>query len=61
MYPNNTGIYTHSQNQLVIDWKQVVGAETACRETFFNAAPGCKQMNAISNLYSPLVAFRDLN
>lgn len=59
--PDNTGTYTYTLNQLVINWKQVIGAEFACRETFYNAVQGCKQMNANSNLYSPLVASRDLN
>jgi hypothetical protein len=58
---NNTGTDTYTLNQLVINWKQVIGAEAACRETFYNAVPGCQQMNATSNLYSPLVATRDLS
>lgn len=60
-HASNTGVYTYTPNQLVIEWKRVIGAEEPCRETFYNAAPGCRQMNATSNLYSPLVAVRDLN
>jgi hypothetical protein len=44
----------------VISWNQVPGAEAACVETFYNAVSGCQQMNATSNLYSPLVASRQL-
>ena len=58
---DNTGTYTYTPNQLVINWKQVPGAEAACQETFYNAVPGCQQMNANSNLYSPLVATRNLS
>lgn len=59
---NNTGRYTYTPpSQLVISWNQVPGAEAACVETFYNAADGCQQMNATSNLYSPLVATRRLN
>jgi hypothetical protein len=59
---DNIGRYTYpSPNQLVITWNQVPGAEAACRETFYNAVPGCQQMNATSNLYSPLVATRKLS
>jgi len=58
---DNTGTYTHTANLLVIDWKQSPGAEFSCQEKFYNAAPGCRQMNATSNLYSPLVATRDLS
>jgi hypothetical protein len=42
----------------VITWNKVAGASTSCQETFYNAADGCEQMNATSNLYSPLVATR---
>jgi hypothetical protein len=56
---NNLGRYTYTlPNQLKVTWNQVVGAEEACEETFYNAAPGCQQMNATSSLYSPLVATR---
>jgi|GEM_PF-7073103 len=56
---NNSGICTYTPpNQFVIAWKPVPGAEAACQETFYNASPGCKQMNATSNFYSPLVATR---
>ena len=59
---DNMGRYTYtSPSQLVIMWNQVPGAEAACRETFYNAVPGCQQMNATSNLYSPLVATRKLS
>jgi hypothetical protein len=58
-HPNNTGSYTFTPpSQLVITWRQVAGARECCRDTFYNAAPGCRQMNATSNLYSPLVATR---
>jgi len=36
--------------------KQIVAAPMPCKETFWNAGEGCEQMNANSNLYSPLVA-----
>lgn len=58
---DNTGTYTYTPNRLVLNWKQVPGAEAACQETFYNAVPGCRQMNANSNLYSPLVATRNLS
>lgn len=58
--PNNTGTYTFASSQLILTWNKVQGAEAACRETFYNAIPGCQQMNANSNLYSPLVATRKL-
>jgi hypothetical protein len=58
---DNTGTYTYTPGQLVVNWKQVSGAEAACRETFNNAVPGCQQMNATSTLYSPLVASRKLS
>jgi Type VI secretion system (T6SS), amidase effector protein 4 len=58
--PANTGAFTFAGSQMVIDWKWISGAEMACRETFYNAAPGCRQMNATSNMYSPLVATRNL-
>ena len=58
---DNTGIYSYAANRLVIDWKWVTGAEVACQELFYNASPQCRQMNATSNLYSPLVATRDLD
>jgi hypothetical protein len=55
----NHGRYIYTPpNQLVVMWNQVAGAEEACRETFNNAAIGCRQMNATSNLYSPLFATR---
>lgn len=56
---HNTGTWTYSPPQtLVITWKQVVGTRVPCKETFWNAGDGCEQMNANSNLYSPLAAKR---
>jgi hypothetical protein len=57
-HPSNTGRYSCNPPQIVITWKLVGGAPTQCRETFYNASTGCQQMNATSNLYSPLVATR---
>ena len=45
-------------NELVVTWNRVGGAATACCETFYNAHASCRQMNANSNLYGPLVATR---
>jgi hypothetical protein len=54
---NNTGCYTYTApSELVVTWNKVAGVAAACCETFYNASPGCRQMNAKSNLYSPLVA-----
>jgi hypothetical protein len=54
---NNVGTYCcTAPSELVVTWNKVAGAATACRETFYNASTGCTQMNARSNLYSPLVA-----
>jgi hypothetical protein len=54
---HNTGTWASSPpNTLVVTWKQVTGAPMPCQETFYNASDGCAQMNANSNLYSPLVA-----
>jgi hypothetical protein len=55
---NNEGRYTLTPNRLVITWNKVASAPTNCVETFYNATAGCEQMNANSNLYSPLVATR---
>ena len=55
---DNVGSYTYSAPTLVLTWCQVEGASTNCVETFYNATAGCQQMNATSNLYSPLVATR---
>jgi hypothetical protein len=57
---NNVGTWTYapSSNTLVITWRQVATAPAACEETFYNALPGCKTMNATSNLYGGLVATR---
>jgi hypothetical protein len=57
-HPNNRGRYTLDGNQLVITWNKLPGTTTQTRETFYNASEGCRQMNANSNLYSPLVATR---
>jgi hypothetical protein len=52
---DNTGTYSYAlPSQLVVTWQRVPGVEFACQETFNNAVPGCQQMNAFSNLYSPL-------
>jgi hypothetical protein len=57
--PGNIGRYAYTPpNQLVLNWNQVIRAEAACQETFYNAASGCQQMNATSTLYAPLVAKR---
>jgi hypothetical protein len=56
---DNIGRYVVSgTSRLELTWKQVPGAEYACQERFYNAMPGCRRMNATSNLYSPLVATR---
>lgn len=58
-HANNEGRYTYTPpNRLVVTWNKVAGASTSCQETFYNASSGCEQMNATSNLYSPLVATR---
>jgi hypothetical protein len=58
-HAHNRGTYKYTQPKtLVITWTQVAGAPEPCRETFYNAESGCEQMNATSNLYSPLVATR---
>ena len=55
----NIGRYSYSApTQLLVTWNQVPGVEAACQETFYDAASGCRRMNAKSNLYSPLVATR---
>jgi hypothetical protein len=56
---DNHGRYTYTPpSQLVVTWNQVAAGEAACQETFYNAVFGCQQMNATSNIYSPLVATR---
>jgi hypothetical protein len=56
---HNTGRWSFSPpHTLVVTWKQVSGAPKPCVETFYNAQKGYDQMNATSNLYSPLVATR---
>jgi hypothetical protein len=56
---HNIGTWAFSPPKtLVVRWKQVVGAPKPCEETFYNADKDCGQMNANSNLYSPLVATR---
>ena len=44
-----------SGRRLVVKWKPLPGLG-ACVETFYNARNGATEMNADSNLYSPLVA-----
>ena len=56
--PDNRGQYEYTPNLLVVTWNQLPGVEDACEEKFYNAVFGCRQMNATSNLYSPLVATR---
>jgi hypothetical protein len=58
IHPNNRGRYTLQGSQLVITWNLLPGSTAQARETFYNASEGCRQMNANSNLYSPLVATR---
>lgn len=58
-HANNVGHYSRTPpSHLVITWNKVAGAATSCQETFYNAVADCQQMNATSNLYSPLVAMR---
>lgn len=58
---DNKGTYKFTPpDTLVITWNRVAGAEAACQETFYNAVRGCQQMNANSNLYSPLLATRQM-
>lgn len=59
-YPANRGRYSYdaANNKLVVTWNLPAGTTTAAVETFENAIPGCRQMNATSTLYSPLVATR---
>lgn len=57
--PTNVGYFSYTApSTLVVTWNQVAGAPEPCEETFYNATPGCKLMNARSNLYGPLVATR---
>jgi hypothetical protein len=57
--PENVGTFSYTPpSTLVVTWRRVASASAACRETFYNAVPGCEKMNARSNLYSPLVATR---
>jgi hypothetical protein len=54
--PKNRGTYSfNSAGQLVVKWNAVSGLSPAI-ETFYNARQGATQMNAKSNVYSPLVA-----
>jgi hypothetical protein len=55
--PKNFGTYSYVKHQLVVRWRALPGLEAAV-ETFYNATPGVTEMNANSNLYSPLVATR---
>jgi hypothetical protein len=58
-HPANIGRFTFTPPaELVITWNKIAGAPSACEETFYNAAPGCRQMNATSTLYGPLVGTR---
>lgn len=54
--PTNRGTYSfHGLGQMVVRWNALPGLGPAI-ETFYNARPGAPQMNANSNMYSPLVA-----
>jgi hypothetical protein len=54
--PKNRGTYFFNRTgQLVVKWHALAGLGPAI-ETFYNASRGAPQMNANSNLYSPLVA-----
>ncbi len=56
---HNVGSWSYTApSKLVVTWRQVAGAPRPCVETFYNATDGCEQMNANSNLYSPLAATR---
>jgi hypothetical protein len=56
--PKNQGTYSFNKaGQLVVRWRALPGLGPAI-ETFYNAGRGATQMNANSNLYSPLVATR---
>jgi hypothetical protein len=56
--PKNRGTYSFdSGRRLIVKWKALSGL-AACVETFYNARPSATEMNATSNLYSPLVASR---
>jgi hypothetical protein len=56
--PKNRGTCSFNKAvQLVVRWNALPGLGPAI-ETFYNARPGATQMNANSNLYSPLVATR---
>jgi hypothetical protein len=55
-FPKNRGTYFFDgAGQLVVRWNAIPGLGPAI-ETFYNARQGATQMNANSNLYSPLVA-----
>jgi hypothetical protein len=54
--PKNRGTYGFNEaGELVVKWN-AVGSLGPAIETFYNARQGATQMNANSNLYSPLVA-----
>jgi hypothetical protein len=54
--PENRGTYSSDgTSQLVVTWNALPGSGPTI-ETFYNARRGATQMNANSNLYSPLVA-----
>jgi len=54
--PANQGEYALDGPSLKVTWNSTGGATTI--ETFYNAVPGARQMNATSNRFSPLVATR---
>jgi hypothetical protein len=58
--PKNRGTFSfNAARQLVLRWNALPSLGP-CVETFWNARPGVTEMNANSNLYSPLVATRKL-
>lgn len=58
---DNTGYCSYKLGELVINWIQKTGTPSENVETFYNASPGCTQMNATSNLYGALEAKRNLD
>jgi hypothetical protein len=59
---DNTGYYSYSLGELVINWTQKTGTISENVETFSNASPGCIKMNGTSNLYGePLEAKQGLD
>lgn len=59
-HPEGLGRYKYTAPLLTVTWNPVPGVAAACEENFRNATQGCRQMNADSSLYSPLVATRAL-